>query len=97
MSSSHLSVVLSSLDVVITVIHFVVSAWRLHYECTRRSEVTTDSRSNRKLWLQMGICLILVILGILLLVFSGFRPDDKALEVLLSLIGASLIVFQVGC
>ena len=28
--------------------------------------------------------------------FSGFQPDEKALEVLLSLVGASLIVYQVG-
>ena len=97
MSSLYLSVALSSLDVFVTVIQLVVSAWRLHHERTRRAEITADTRSNRKLWLQMGMCLVLAILGILLLVFSRFRPDEKAIEVLLSLVGASLIVYQVSC
>jgi hypothetical protein len=94
--SGLLSVVLSSLDVVITVIHFIVSVWWLHHKYTRKYESTADTTSNRTLWLQMGICLVLAILGILLLVFSIFPSDDNALKVLLSLIGAILIVCQGG-
>lgn len=90
MSLSHLSLVLSSFAVAITVIQLVVSAWRLHHERTR---TTADTRPNRKLWLQMVMRLVLAILGIMLLIFSGFRPDEKVLQVLLSLVGASLIVY----
>lgn len=93
MPASYLSIICSSFAVCITTIKFVIPTWRLYYECTRNPKPIR----NFKLWLDTGMSAIFVILSGLLMVFSFVGPEKKGLQVLLSLAGGSLIIYQVGC
>jgi len=66
------SITSSSFAMCITIIKFVVPAWRLYYECTHNPKPISDQMSIRelKLWLDTGMSAIFVILSGLLLVFS---------------------------
>lgn len=98
MSALYLSVICSSFAVCITTIKFVVPAWRLYYEWPRNRKPIGDPKSIRevKLWLDTGMSAIFTILSGLLLVFSFVGPEEKGLQILLSLAGGSLIVYQVS-
>ena len=92
-----LSPICSSFAVCITAIKFVILAWRLYYECTRKPNPVGDPQPVRelKLWLDAGMSAIFVILSGFLLVFSFVGPEETGLQILLSLAGGSLIVYQV--
>lgn len=61
-----------------------MAAWRLQHERTRTT----------KLWLDMGVSATLTILSGMI---SFARGDKKGLQILLSLVGSLLVVFQVSC
>jgi hypothetical protein len=94
---AYLSPICSSFAIFIAVIKFAVPTLRLRHE-TRSPKLTGDPNSNNdNLWLDIGLSAVFVVFSVLLLVFSFVRPEEKGLQVILSLIEGSFIVYQVCC
>ena len=97
MPALYLSVICSSFAVCITTIKFIAPAWRLYHE-TRNPKIIGNSNSNDEyLRLDIGFSAVFVIFSLLLLVFSFVGPEEKGLQILLSFVGGSFLVYQVGC
>ena len=74
MPASHLSIIYSLFAMCITIIKFVVPAWRLYYKYTRKPK--TKPVPKLKLRLDIGMSAIFAILSWLLLAFSLTRLEN---------------------
>lgn len=92
MPTSYLSTLLSSIALCITTAKLSISVWRQYHEYTWKPVHTPKT----KLWLQMGMSVVLLIFSGLLLAFAC-KEQEKALCILLSVAEVFMIIYQVRC
>jgi len=92
MPASRLCSMLSAVAFCIATAKLSVSVWRQCHEYTCNS----TSISETKLWLQTAMCAVLFMFNGLLLVFSFLRPEEKDLQIVLSLTGVSSVIYLVN-